>query len=54
MKISIPITNGKHAAHFGPCEEFAPVDVNEPTKTILVYSLIAVLLVRTNEGRTLF
>jgi len=34
MKIAIPTTNGKLSAHFGHCEEFALVDVNEQTKEI--------------------
>jgi predicted Fe-Mo cluster-binding NifX family protein len=34
MKIAIPITNGILSAHFGHCEEFALVDVNEQTKEI--------------------
>lgn len=34
MRIAIPITNGKLSAHFGHCEEFALVDVNEQTKEI--------------------
>lgn len=34
MKIAIPTTNGKLSAHFGHCEEFALVDVNEETKEI--------------------
>ncbi len=31
MRIAIPITDGKLSAHFGHCEEFALVDVNEQT-----------------------
>ncbi|MEJ2701157.1 MAG: NifB/NifX family molybdenum-iron cluster-binding protein [Sedimentisphaerales bacterium] len=34
MRIAIPITNGTLSAHFGHCEEFALVDVNEQTKEI--------------------
>jgi Mrp family chromosome partitioning ATPase/predicted Fe-Mo cluster-binding NifX family protein len=34
MRIAIPITNGKLSAHFGHCEEFALVDVNEQTSEI--------------------
>ncbi len=34
MRIAIPITGGKLSAHFGHCEEFALVDVNEQTKEI--------------------
>jgi predicted Fe-Mo cluster-binding NifX family protein len=35
MKIAIPTTNGKLSSHFGHCEEFALVDVNEQTKEIV-------------------
>jgi predicted Fe-Mo cluster-binding NifX family protein len=34
MRIAIPITDGKLSAHFGHCEEFAVVDVDEQTKQI--------------------
>jgi ATP-binding protein involved in chromosome partitioning len=34
MRIAIPITNGKLSAHFGHCEEFALMDVNEQTRDI--------------------
>jgi len=34
MKIAIPVTDGKLSAHFGHCEEFAVVDVDEQTKEI--------------------
>ena len=34
MKIAIPITNGTLSSHFGHCEQFALVDVNEQTKEI--------------------
>ena len=34
MRIAIPITDGKLSTHFGHCEEFALVDVNEQTKEI--------------------
>jgi predicted Fe-Mo cluster-binding NifX family protein len=34
MKIAIPTTNGKLSAHFGHCEEFTLVDVNEQTREI--------------------
>ena len=34
MRIAIPITNGKLSAHFGHCEEFALVDIDEQTKEI--------------------
>ncbi len=34
MRIAIPVTDGKLSAHFGHCEEFAIVDVDEQTKEI--------------------
>jgi len=34
MKIAIPTINGKLSAHFGHCEEFTLVDVNEQTKEV--------------------
>ena len=34
MRIAIPITAGKLSAHFGHCEEFALVDIDEQTKEI--------------------
>ena len=34
MRIAIPITDGKLSAHFGHCEEFALMDVNEQTREI--------------------
>ena len=34
MRIAIPVTAGKLSAHFGHCEEFAMVDVDEQTKEI--------------------
>jgi len=34
MRIAIPVTAGKLSAHFGHCEEFAIVDVDEQTKEI--------------------
>ncbi len=34
MRIALPVTNGKLSAHFGHCEAFALVDVNEQTKEI--------------------
>lgn len=32
MKIAIPLANGRLAMHFGHCEEFALVDVDETTR----------------------
>lgn len=34
MKIAIPIANGQLCMHFGHCEQFALVEVDETTKTI--------------------
>jgi len=34
MKIAIPVTDGKLSVHFGHCEEFVIVDVDEQTKEI--------------------
>ena len=34
MKIAIPIANGKLCMHFGHCEQFAIVNVNEKTNDI--------------------
>ncbi len=35
LKIAIPLANGQLCMHFGHCEEFAVIDVDETTKTIL-------------------
>lgn len=35
MKIAIPVAQGKLAMHFGHCEEFALIDVNEEEKKII-------------------
>lgn len=34
MKIAIPVSNDRLSLHFGHCEEFALIDVDETTKTI--------------------
>lgn len=34
MKIAIPLAGGKLSLHFGHCEEFALIEVDEKTKTI--------------------
>jgi len=34
MKVAIPLAQGKLTLHFGHCEQFAIVDVNEETKKI--------------------
>jgi ATP-binding protein involved in chromosome partitioning len=35
MRIALPLANGKLAMHFGHCERFALIDVDEETKTIV-------------------
>ena len=35
MKIAIPVANGKLSMHFGHCEKFILVDVDEKEKTII-------------------
>lgn len=35
MKIAIPLANGRLAMHFGHCEHFAIVDVNQEEKRII-------------------
>ena len=35
MRIAIPVVDGKLSAHFGHCEEFALVDVDQENKTVL-------------------
>lgn len=35
MKIAIPIAEGRLAMHFGHCEQFALIDVDPVTKTIM-------------------
>lgn len=35
MKIAIPVADGRLCMHFGHCEQFAMVEVNEPAGTIL-------------------
>lgn len=34
MKIAIPVANGKLCMHFGHCEQFALIEVDEATKTV--------------------
>ena len=38
MKIAIPLAGGQLTAHFGHCEEFAIVEVDDKTKEILSQS----------------
>ena len=40
MKVAIPIANGQLCMHFGHCEQFALVEVDEPTKTITETTLV--------------
>ena len=35
MRIAIPIANGNLAMHFGHCEQFALLDVDAETRTVL-------------------
>ena len=35
MRYAVPVTDGRLAAHFGHCEHFALIDVDEATKTIV-------------------
>jgi len=35
MKIAIPLADGKLSMHFGHCEEFALIEVDEHQKNIL-------------------
>jgi len=35
MRYAVPVTDGKLAAHFGHCEQFAIFDVDETTKAIV-------------------
>ena len=35
MKIAIPVVNGKLSAHFGHCEQFAIVDIDDDNKNIV-------------------
>jgi predicted Fe-Mo cluster-binding NifX family protein len=41
MKIAIPLANGKLSMHFGHCEEFALVEVDEKTKSITGKDILA-------------
>lgn len=35
MKIAIPVAEGSLCMHFGHCEQFAMLDVDEPSKEVL-------------------
>ena len=41
MRYAVPVTDGRLAAHFGHCEHFALIDVDEATKTIVHKKLLA-------------
>ena len=41
MKFAIPVTNGRLAMHFGHCEHFALIDVDEAKKAIVRKELVA-------------
>ena len=40
MKIAIPVAEGKLCMHFGHCEQFALIDVDEKTKAILKKTML--------------
>ncbi len=40
MKVAIPIANGALCMHFGHCEQFALVEVDETTKTITQTTMV--------------
>jgi ATP-binding protein involved in chromosome partitioning len=41
MRFAIPVSGGVISPHFGHCEQFALIDVNEATKTIVRKQLVA-------------
>ena len=41
MRYAVPVSNGKLAAHFGHCEHFAFIDVDEATNSIVSKELVA-------------
>ncbi|MCJ7522387.1 MAG: NifB/NifX family molybdenum-iron cluster-binding protein [Dehalococcoidia bacterium] len=41
MRYAIPVSDGKLTAHFGHCEQFALIDVDEATKSILHKELVS-------------
>jgi len=41
MRIAIPIAEGKLALHFGHCQQFVLVDVDEATKTVAKQEALA-------------
>jgi len=40
MRYAVPVSNGKLAAHFGHCEHFALIDVNEANTEIVHKELV--------------
>ncbi len=41
MRYAVPVSDGKLAAHFGHCEQFALIDVDMAAKTIVRKDLVA-------------
>ena len=41
MKYAVPVSGGVVSAHFGHCEQFALIDVDEQTKKILKKELVS-------------
>jgi ATP-binding protein involved in chromosome partitioning len=41
MRFAIPVSGGVMSPHFGHCEQFALIDVDEATKTIVRKRLVA-------------
>ena len=41
MRFAIPVSGGVISPHFGHCEQFALIDVDEATKTIVGKQLVA-------------
>ena len=41
MKFAVPVTNGRLAMHFGHCEHFALIDVDDAKKAIVRKELVA-------------
>jgi len=40
MRVAVPVTDGKVAAHFGHCSHFALFDVDETTKAIVKKEIV--------------
>jgi len=41
MRYAVPVSGGKLATHFGHCEQFALIEVDETTKTIVNREFVA-------------